>query len=139
MIKGWLQRMAFSLQRFMQGRYGTDKLSVFLLICSLIFVALSNFKALRFVYFIGLALVILSLYRSLSRNFEKRYRELAKFNKFAEKPRAFFTLTRNKWRDRKTHRYFKCKSCKATLRVPKNRGKIEITCPKCGQKAIKKT
>ena len=29
------------------------------------------------------------------------------------------------------YKYFKCKSCGAKLRVPKHKGKITITCPKC--------
>lgn len=139
MIRRWLGRLAVSFSNFMRGRYGTDRLSLFMLICSLFFTALSNFKHLKFAYFIGLALIILACARSLSRNFAKRQRELDGYNRLMEKPRAFIHLCKNKWRDRKTHKYFKCKQCKTVLRVPKNRGKIEVTCPQCHSTCIKKS
>ena len=52
---------------------------------------------------------------------------------------AEIKLLINRIQERETHKYFKCKKCKAVLRVPKGRGKIEITCPKCRAKVIKKT
>ena len=55
------------------------------------------------------------------------------------KPKAEIKILMSQIRDRKTHRYYKCKSCKTVMRVPKGRGKIEITCPKCRMKVIKKT
>ena len=39
-----------------------------------------------------------------------------------------------------THlRYFSCPHCRQQVRVPKGRGKISITCPKCGTQFIKKS
>jgi len=32
----------------------------------------------------------------------------------------------------KEHKYFTCKQCKTICRVPVGKGKIIITCPKCG-------
>ena len=39
----------------------------------------------------------------------------------------------------KTHRVYICpnKSCGQKIRVPKGKGKIEITCPKCGTEVCK--
>ena len=39
----------------------------------------------------------------------------------------------------KEHRYFTCKQCKTICRVPVGKGKIIITCPKCGHQFIKKS
>ena len=39
----------------------------------------------------------------------------------------------------KEHKYFVCKSCKTICRVPAGKGKVEITCPKCGGKIIAKS
>ena len=36
-------------------------------------------------------------------------------------------------------RYFRCPNCSSTLRVPKGKGKICITCPVCRKEFIKKT
>ncbi len=134
-----MQKLTIKLQQFMVGRYGNDKFSFFLTIIGVIFGFLGNFRSLRFLYFIGLALIIYSLWRSLSKNYEARRKELNWFLRVSEKPTAELKMIKNQIRDRKTHRYFKCKSCKTVLRVPKNRGKIEITCPKCRMKSIKKT
>lgn len=134
-----MQKFTIKMQQFMAGRYGSDRFSLFLSVVGLIFAFLGNFKALRFFYFVGLAIIIYGLFRAMSKNFEARRKELNWFLRWSEKPRAELKLLVNKWRDRKTHRYFKCKSCKTVLRVPKDRGKIEITCPKCRVKEIRKT
>lgn len=138
-LQEMLQRFAVKLQQFMVGRYGTDEFTFFLLITSLIFTFLGNFRPIRFFYFIGVAIIWYSLFRTLSKNYEKRRKELNWYLRWSEKPKAELKLCANKIRDRKTHRYFKCKECKTVLRVPKGRGKIEITCPKCRAKVIKKT
>ena len=38
------------------------------------------------------------------------------------------------WRDRKTKAFLKCPSCGTTLAVPKGKGKLIVTCPKCHAK-----
>ncbi len=138
-IQMLMQKLTFKLQQFMAGRYGNDKFSFFLSIVGIVFGFLGNFKPLRALYFVGLALIIYSLWRALSRNYEARRKELNWFLRVSQKPTQELRLIKNQFRDRKTHRYFKCKSCKTVLRVPKNRGKIEITCPKCQMKTVKKT
>ena len=138
-LQEMLQRFAVKMQQFMVGRYGNDEFTLFLLISSMIFTFLGNFRYLRLLYFIGLAMICYSLFRVLSKNYEARRKELNWYLRWSEKPKAELKLLGNKFRDRKTHKYFKCKECKTVLRVPKGRGKIEITCPKCRMKMIKKT
>lgn len=138
-LKEVFQRFMVKLQQFMVGRYGNDEFTFVLLIVSLVFTFLGNFRHLRFFYFIGMAMIFYSLFRALSKNYEARRKELNWYMRWSEKPKAELKLLGNKFRDRNTHRYFKCKECKTVLRVPKGRGKIEITCPKCRVKTIKKT
>lgn len=135
----FFQRVMIRLQQFVAGRYGRDSFSAFLNICGLIFAILGNFKALRFLYFVGLIMILYSSFRVLSKNFVARQKELNRFLRWSEKPKAEMKLMGNKIRDRKTHRYYKCKNCKTVMRVPKGRGKIEITCPRCRAKSIRKT
>ena len=124
----------------MYGRYGSDQLNLALLIAavviSLINGILSWFLGGSFVfsriiwpvlYVLMWALLVLAIVRMLSRNIYKRQRENQKF--------------RNLWlrlTDR-SNRYFRCPACGQTIRVPRNRGKINIRCPKCGEKFIRKT
>ena len=134
-----LQRFALKMQQFMAGRYGTDQFTLFLVIFSMVFTFLGNFRPLRFLYFVGVAIIFYGLFRTMSKNYEARRKDLNWYLVWSEKPKAYIKLLMNQIRDRKTHRYFKCKSCKTIMRVPKGRGKIEITCPKCRMKVIKKT
>ena len=120
------------LARFFYGRYGNDTLNKVLtgiyLVWLITFSILNNF--LRTLAFTlvgwGLTLMLFSwiLFRTMSRNIYARRRENDKFC-------GFFRLKRNKFRDRKTHVYRKCKKCKAVLRLPKAKGKHFVNCPKC--------
>lgn len=41
---------------------------------------------------------------------------------------------RRMWKDRKTKAFLKCPTCGATLAVPKGKGRLIVTCPKCHTK-----
>ena len=119
-----------AIQRFMAGRYGTDRLNITMLVvgCVLCFVQLFVPAGVDVVLTIlSEALLILSLFRCFSRNAYKRYNENRKF---------LLLIDRIKDRD---HRYYACPKCRQTVRVPKGKGKIAITCPKCREKFVKKT
>lgn len=135
----FLQQVMAKFQQFMIGRYGSDQFSLFLSIAGLVFSFFGNFRHLRYFYFVGLILIFYGLFRSLSRNYEARRKELNWYLRVSEKPKASVKLIMNKIRDRKTHKYFICKECKTVMRVPKGRGKIEVTCPKCRAKSIRKS
>jgi hypothetical protein len=126
-------------RRAMMGRYGTDQLSIGLLIlyAVLSLVARSaNWYVLGFISFVPL---ILCFYRMLSRNISRRYQENVQFLKWWNPVRLWFSNAVNRIKDQKTHRYYKCPKCSSTLRVPRGKGKISITCPVCKTQFIKKT
>ncbi len=125
------QRLSQAFRRFMTGRYGTDKLNNLLLGLGLATCFLNLFIDNPIA---GLALTAFSygfmlwaLFRCFSRNTYRRYRENRKYLLFVERIR-----------DRE-HRYFTCPRCHQTVRVPRGKGKIAITCPKCKDKFTKKT
>lgn len=126
-------------RQFMYGRYGNDELNIALVVLALIISLISNIDKLWFLYFISIILLSLAISRALSRNTNARYNEKIKFLNIISGPKSKVLNYKNRIRDRKTHKYFTCKKCKATLRLPKGRGKIKITCPKCGNEMIKKT
>ena len=41
--------------------------------------------------------------------------------------------------DRKLYHYYRCPKCRQKLRVPRGRGRIQISCPRCGTQFIKKS
>lgn len=134
-IRGWFRqfsaKLSSFLRSFMAGRYGTDRLNMAILCtglaCSLLSV-ISPFASLNMILFLlSYGLMILAIFRSLSRNTYKRYRENRKFLQIF-----------GRLKDRE-HRYFDCPKCHQMVRVPKGKGKISITCPKCKEKFVKKT
>ena len=138
-MRNFLERLRYKTACFMYGRYGNDDLTKFLLILGLVFMVISWFPHLGWFYFLAAAVLVWSLMRSFSRKIDRRRRELDRYLRIKKPIVNFFKLRRNKWRDRKTHVYFKCKKCKAVLRVPRGKGSIIVTCTKCGDKIEKKT
>lgn len=129
------------MYRFMQGRYGAsgaDALTRFLSVLILITLILSMFRV-PFCYLVGLLLIIYMYFRMLSRNYYKRQQENNFYLKQEYKVRSFWNgLVRN-IRQRKTHHIYKCPTCKQKIRVPRGKGRIEIRCPKCNTRFIKKS
>ena len=119
------------LRRFMEGRYGTDKLNTAILGVGVAACLLSLFIRLPLLdlllTLLSYALMIWAIFRCLSRNTYKRYQENRKYLNFL-----------NRCKDRE-HRYFSCPRCRQSVRVPRHKGKISITCPKCKEKFIRKT
>jgi len=125
-------KMGAGLRRFMMGRYGSDKLNMTILWVGVGMMVLS--LILQRIPFVPLVLCLLSyslmfwaIFRTLSRNTYKRYQENRRYLRFLERIR-----------DRE-HKHFDCPRCKQPVRVPRGKGKIAITCPKCREKFIKKT
>jgi len=123
----------------MVGRYGYDELSMVMSAAALISMILSFIPGLHFMYIPNVILWFWSMYRCYSRNTTKRRKERDTYLHVIKKIKSRYALKKKAWKERKTHRYFRCKQCKTTLRVPKGKGKIKITCPKCHSEIIKKT
>jgi predicted RNA-binding Zn-ribbon protein involved in translation (DUF1610 family) len=89
----------------------------------------------------------LCLFRCFSTNRRRRGRENDWFvtrldNMFKKEPKIGYG---EKYRlegvseEKKRYKFFKCPACRQKIRVPKGKGRIEITCPRCGNRFIKKT
>ena len=134
-FSSWLRQIgakfAISARRFMEGRYGNDKLNNALLGSALVLVILALFirnPLLNLIlHGISYALMFWSIFRTFSRNTYKRYQENRKFLKFVDR-----------FKDR-DHRYYDCPKCRQTVRVPRGKGKIAITCPRCREKFVRKS
>jgi len=127
---------------FMYGRYEQDNLNRFLNVAALIFMVDSIFTKITILNSLALALMILSLFRMFSKNISKRSRKNSGYLRLKGKITSWYsirkgkftkwkTLKKRKFNERKTHCYYKYNSCHVQLRVPKGRGDITITCPKC--------
>lgn len=136
----------YRLQRFMTGRYGSDNLSRFLSFFSLFLLFVSLFfRRLPTVYFslysVAVALIAWSIFRMFSRNLFSRRKENDTYLRVKRRLTKKFKLLRNMFRDRKTHRYYKCPNCREYVRITNpGRGRtITITCANCRKKFDKKT
>jgi len=120
-----------AIQRFMYGRYGNDQLNLCLILIYLPLYLLSAVTGFELIYYLATALLLLALFRMLSRNLTRRRAENAKFLEKTGPLARWLRFQRTIRRD-KEHRYFKCPSCGQYLRVPRGKGKITVTCRGCG-------
>lgn len=131
----WKYRMA----QWMVGRYGMDELMRAMMIVACVFIVVNFFVHSGLLSTLSLALMALALFRCYSRNHQARRKELDAYLRLMEKPKAWWRLTNKRYENRKTTLYFKCKGCGAMLNVPKGKGKMRVTCPKCGAVVEKKS
>lgn len=127
------------LRRLMTGRYGVDQLSNGLLILSIIMFIVRAFTKIDIFYYFATILLVYSYIRIFSKNINKRYQENMKFINWWNPIKFKFQGFKNRIKQSRTHRFFKCPSCNKRLRVPKGKGKINITCPSCHMKFEKRT
>jgi hypothetical protein len=134
-FSSWLRqfsmKMTAALRSFMAGRYGTDRLNMVILCTGLVASILSMMVSVQplnlILWALSYVLMILAIFRSLSRNTYKRYQENRKFLQIFDRIK-----------DRQ-HRYFDCPKCRQMVRVPRGKGKIAITCPRCKEKFVRKS
>ena len=127
------------LRRFMQGRYGTDELSFAFIILFIIFNVISLITPSFVVSIIYIILFAFFLFRMLSRNIAARQRENYCFLKLWNPVQNYFRKLSVRIKNRKKYKYFKCTSCSRSMRVPRGKGNVIVTCPNCGTKMKKKT
>ena len=134
-----VQEMKEKVQRFMIGRYGFDELSRVCLGIAIALMVISMFTRKQGIYLISLVFLVYCYYRAFSRNIVKRQQENQKFCNLRYQAAAKW----NKWKERQAQKkiycFYKCPQCKQTVRVPRGKGKICITCPKCRTEFIRKS
>ena len=121
------QKFGNWLQRVFGGRYGVDQLNLAILGLDLILCLVGVFTRNGWLNLLAYIPMILVLYRMLSKNTYRRYQENRRFLQLLDRIK-----------DRK-NRYFHCPKCKQMVRVPKGKGKISITCPRCKEKSVRQT
>lgn len=123
--------MKEKLQRFMTGRYGVDAFSRFLLGVAVVLCVLDLFIKNVFLQSWTLLLLGYVYFRMFSKNYNNRYQENIKFLNLKNKFMAKIRREKSHMEQRKTHHIYKCPTCRQKIRIPKGKGRICITCPKC--------
>ena len=131
------------IRNFMAGRYGPDQLYYALFFGAVVFcvvgAVLGRSAAGLAVDAAGYGLLIWALVRLFSRKIEARRRENDRFLKLWQPVRSRISGLFLRLRCLGTHRFFRCPGCGNLLRVPRKKGKIEITCPRCGERFTRRT
>lgn len=142
----WFQNAGNWFRQLMAGRYGVDALGRALSIGGLAALVLSMVMRIVGVDWLASVLIILALasiiwsyFRIFSRNFQKRSQENEKFLRWWDGVCCAFRLRKECFSQRKDYAFFRCPSCRQMVRVPRGKGRIRITCRKCGFAFEKKT
>ena len=126
--------MRDKIRQFMYGRNGLDKLGIAMLIASVILNLLSSIRVIAFLRIISLILLALVIFRMLSRDLTRRGAENARYLQKTQQLRQRFSGFSSRVSQAKDYKFFNCPGCKNCLRVPRGKGKIHVTCPRCGQR-----
>lgn len=121
------------LAQFMYGRYGTDQLYLALIVAYLVLLVANSFISSAIISGFMSVILILIIFRALSRNIYKRSRENEKFMKFFKPIKGSGALQIRRIKEIKTHRFRKCPHCKKVLRLKRVRGKHTVKCPSCNK------
>lgn len=127
-----MKKLKQKFMQFMQGRYGNDELNRTISIAALVVYVIGVLLQNQILVSVAVAGMFYTLIRCMSRDYWTRSAENRKYLDFIQ-------LNKMRFEQRKTHRIFKCKGCGKNIRVPKGKGKIEVRCPKCGNRSIHRT
>ena len=117
--------------RFMQGRYGQDQFSRFLVYAAIGCVLVNLFVHSNILYWLAWVLLIYGYFRIFSRNHQARYAENQKYLNATAKIRYWWEQQKKLAEERKYHHIYTCPKCKQKIRIPRGKGKIMVRCPKC--------
>lgn len=130
--------MKEKMQRFMWGRYGSDRLNQFLMLFAMVFLVISFFGSGLF-YILATVFLVYGYFRMFSRNVAKRSLENQWYLKQEMKVKGLFAKKKQEWGQRKIYHIYKCPNCRQKLRIPRGRGRIAIRCGRCGNEFIRKS
>ena len=133
-MQGFLDKVKNGIATFMDGRYGGDQLGVVLVAFALILSLLSNVAG-KWLLILALAALVYAIVRMLSRDKAARNKENVAFLRAIAKPWKWCHRQRVKFQNRKTKVYVRCPNCHAEFALPKGKGHLRATCPKCGEKS----
>ena len=126
------------MMQFMQGRYGADQMGQMLSAVSMVFLIISLFSRNQAWFLLAVIGIVYNYFRMFSKNISKRYAENQKYLKMTAGIRRKLASWKSQLAQRKIYHIYRCPGCKQKIRVPRGRGKIEIRCPKCNTRFVKK-
>lgn len=123
----------------MQGRYGADQMGQMLSAVSMVFLIISLFSRNQAWFLLAVIGIVYNYFRMFSKNISKRYAENQKYLTMTAGIRRKLASWKSQLAQRKIYHIYRCPGCKQKIRVPRGHGKIEIRCPKCNTRFVKKS
>lgn len=127
-----MKKIREKINKFFQGRHGMDELNLTVILVSIIIYMIGCALKNGMLLILSLGGIIFVVYRAMSKQEWDRNEENRQYIRYIK-------LWKVRWQERKTSRIYMCKSCGRMIRVPKGKGKIQVTCPSCGSKKIWRT
>ena len=127
-----MKNLKWKLQNFMMGRNGMDDCAKYSYIAGIVLYVIYLFTGVGFLYYFSTLLLLYGLFRVFSKNVAARQSEERKLH-------DEINFQKMRFEQRKEYRLYRCKGCGRKIRVPKGKGKVEVTCPTCGNKEIHRT
>ena len=127
------------MMQFMQGRYGADQMGQMLSAVSMVFLIISLFSRNQAWFLLAVIGIVYNYFRMFSKNISKRYAENQKYLTMTAGIRRKLASWKSQLAQRKIYHIYRCPGCKQKIRVPRGHGKIEIRCPKCNTRFVKKS
>lgn len=131
--------MREKIYRFMQGRYGMDGLSNFLVGAALVLAVVDAFVRTNILNLLAWVLLIFAYSRIFSRNHSRCVAQNVWFYNHTKGIRSFFQKEKSRMKIQKTHHIYTCKKCGQKIKIPRGKGKIVVTCPKCRNEFVKRS
>lgn len=129
-VKQLFRNIQYKFYHFMQGRYGNDRLNLHMMYVVIFLLLLNMFMNVPFIQFVAFALWFITIYRMFSKKIYQRRKENDRYQEHIAPIKRFITLVKKQIHDR-DHKYYRCPKCHQLVRIPRHRGVVTITCPKC--------
>lgn len=126
-----MNNFRYKLAQFFYGRNGLDALGYAIIALSFLVLIVNMIFNTIWLTALSYAILVLMLFRFLSKNLTQRRKENAVFLKIWGSVKSFFKQGFRRLKDIRKYRYRKCPNCKVTMRLPIKRGKNTVVCPKC--------
>lgn len=131
MAKGNMEQ---KLAAWLRGRNGSDELSVFSIAVALLLVLLNMFVNSIILSVIALVLVAYAWWRMSSKDLESRENENGVFLEFIGPMRTWLQNPAQAVGEARAYKHLKCPECGQRVRVPRGKGRVRVSCPKCHNK-----
>lgn len=128
------QPLSKRLSDWMRGRNGADELGNTVVALSLVALLINVFARTRVLAVAALVMAIYSCWRMSSKNVAARRKENRDFLKAFAPVLRWIKNPRASMKEQRAYKHLTCPNCGQQMRVPRGKGKMRVTCPKCQTK-----